>query len=566
AKKRDVALWFTLPVTLFALCLALLFLARTPLVAGPVIQKMMLAEASSRGVDLYIESMRPVGMFGVRFEQVRGRLRRGPYVLDTRMAALDVSPDIIESIRQGRPVPGEIRLEKAKIVLERRPELDAASASPAEVAKSLAPKDGALGMEELRILGLDVEVELRAGRAFSSTNPIKLDRLEATLPLVGTPLPTSMSAHGKLPDGVLFSLSTRESKGTQGREIVLQPQEPTRIHEWFGGQLPFEMIAQGIIVCSGCAQDTIDFGSVDLKLPNLGGGMNVTAPTARVVWSQGQGELMLEGVGIRGLRDPNLGVDLTRTRFVVDSATGKHSGELELKEHGDRGTLELQWSWEAHIETLSGSVQARKFSLEPLLVLLDASPVLHSGEITGTMSATVDLGARNAELATNLEFVDAEVSLPMLLKEPLLVPMLGLRSDLLLDLDARSVSISSFEVDLKDVRPLKVRGDIIAARDGWRFELEALGRDIDAEALRSGLPPAIRRPVDGAKLAGYFGYDLHVSGHSAFPESLRLEFNIDGDVEVLQDGPQADINALAVAGAPWAGEGSGLNIPINTTN
>ena len=414
-KKRDLAFWFVvMPVGMVALFLAALFLARTPLIAGPIIQDIMAKEASQRGVELYIESMRPVGLFGVRFEQVRGRLRRGPYVLDTRMEALDVSPDIWGSIKQGRPIPGELRLEKARIVLERKPDLAAGGRAGAKVDASEKTAADALGLNEIRIVGVDVEVELRAGRAFQSTHPIELDRLEATLPLEGTPLPTTMSAHGRLPDGVPFALSTRPVQGEQGNEIVLQHQEPTRIHEWFGGQLPFQMTSQGVVLCSGCAQDTIDFGAVELKLPNLGNGMNVTAPQARVVWSEGKGELQLEGVGIRGLSDPSVGVDLTRTHFVVDSATGKHSGELELKERGTGGTIELQWAWENPLETLKGSVQARRFSLKPLLVLLDATPVLHAGQITGTMNATLDIGTRHIELATDLEFVDAEASLPML--------------------------------------------------------------------------------------------------------------------------------------------------------
>ena len=564
-KKRDVVFWLVvMPMGVFSLFLATLYLARTPLIAGPIIQHIVAEQASKRGVDLYIDSMRPVGLFGVRFEQVRGRIRRGPYVLDTRMAALDVSPDIIESVRQGRPVPGELRLEQARIVLERNPDLDTSAGKTALAESKTDAK--ALGLDEIRIVGVDVEVELRAGKAFRSTHPIELDRLEATLPLGGTPLPTSMSAHGRLPDGVPFALSTRPVRSAggeeQGNEIVLQHQEPTRIHEWFGGQLPFQMTSQGVVLCTGCAQDTIDFGAVELKLPNLGNGMNVTAPAARVVWSDGKGELQLDGVGIRGLSDPNVGVDLMRTHFVVDSATGKHSGELELKERGTGGTLELQWSWESTLATLQGAVQARKFSLKPLLVLLDATPILHAGQITGTMNATLDMGTRHIEAATDLEFIDAEASLPMLTKDPLGIPQLGLRSDILFDLDSRALSISKLEVDLGEVRPVKLRGELIEAREGWRFALEAFGRDIDAEALRRALPPAIRKPVEGARLQGYFGYDFHASGHSAYPESLRLEINIDGDVEVLQDGPRADIMSLATAGAPWAGEGSGISIPV----
>ena len=558
-RRRDPALWFVLPVALFTLCLALLFLARTPLLAGPTLQRIMEREAAQRGVDLYIESMRPVGLFGVRFEHVRGRLQRGPYIMDTRMQAMEVSPDLWASLVQGRPVPGEIKIEGAHVIMERL------SSNTTPSKKDPAPPPGssqALGLETLTIVGVNVDVELRAGEAFASTRPIRLARVEATLPLQGTPLPTELHAHGTLPDGVLFSLSTRSRKGSPGSEIVLAPSQPTRIHEWFGDQLPFEMTAQGVVLCSGCEQDSIEFGRVDLKLPTLGKGLDVTAPSAQLVWEQGVAELKLDGVGVQGLRDPKLGVDLTRSRFVVDIASGKHSGELELQERHRQGLLQIQWSWEHRIRTLQGSVQARKFALKPLLRLLDADPVLHAGEITGTLSATVDLNTRTGELSTDLELVNAQATLPMLTSDSLSIPSLGIRSDLLLDLDARALSLSNLEVDLHGVRPLKMRASVIKAQQGWRFEVSALGRDIDAEALRAALPPMIRAPVEGATLRGHFGYDFHASGHSAYPESLRLDINIDGDVEVLKDGPMADIRALAVAGAPWSGPESGLKIPI----
>lgn len=549
-RRWDVTSLVVIPFLCVALIISALFLARTRLITGPFIGEHLTKIAQTKNIDLYVGSMRPSGLFGVRLERVRARVKRGHYVLDTHVDALDVSPDLWESIRRGAPVPAQVRLTGARILLSRDSTAPDTPAPPAQPEVAALDAVTAMGLEEITVVGVDVDVELRAGRAFASSAPVRFDRLEATLPLRGAPLPTTMNAYGRFPDGVPFSMSTEEIPNTKGRHIILEPQRATRIHEWFSGQLPFELNTQGLIVCSGCEQDSIDLGAVDMTLPNLGRGVHVTAPTARVVWSEGhRGELQLEGVGIQGLADPGAEIELTHTHFMFDASSGAHTGELTVHE-GDDGVLEMTWLWDGPAQLFSSVLEADTFSLRPLLALLDADPFLRAGEVTGSMSASVDLAARSGELAMDVQVQGAHVHAPMITRDPILIPSMGVRSDLFVDVPGKALSLSSLEVDLGDVRPVKLKGHILAAQPGWRFEIDALGRDLEASALKQALPPAISRPMKGSALTGHFGFDLHASGHSAYPKSLRLTFDIDGDVEVLHDGPDADIHALASAGAP----------------
>lgn len=549
--------WVVLPVAFIALFFAVVFLARTRLVAGPMIEEIAVREASERGVDLYIGAMRPKGLFGVRFEQVRGRLRRGPYVLDTRMVALDVAPDVWESLKQGKPVPGKITLNDALIIVERDP--TAAEDSTASQVEGAVDAANGLGLSQLDIVGHDVRVELRAG-AFVSTRPLQIKRLDATIPLTGTPLPTKMSAYGELPDGVPFALSTVTSPDGSGHLLELKPRKPTQIDKWFAGQMPFEMTAAGLTVCSGCERDAVDFGAVELKLPNFGRGLFVTAPDAQLAWSKGQGELELGGVGIRGLRDPELGIELRRTQFSFDSASGAHSGELELRE-GGQGVLELSWVWDVHDEKFVGGLVADNFSLKPLLVLMDADPILHAGHLTGKFDLTTDLTSFITELSADIEFVDAEAFVPGVTANSIAIPSFSLKTNTFVDFGGRALDLNYLEVGLSEMRPLKVKAHLLDANDGWKFDITALGRDINADELVKVLPPQLAEPVQGAQIDGHFGFDLRASGHSAFPESLMLDIAVEGDVSVLHDGPSADIAALAVNGPPYRGDGSTINIP-----
>lgn len=565
-RERRLLFWFVCPVCMIALTLGALFIARSHHIVGPMVKQAIEREAAARNIDIYIKSMRPKGLFDVRFEEVRVRHRRGAYVLDTNMAYLDVSPDLFKSIVAGRPIPRQISMEGAHILLER------STPGPGEIvpgksgAASLEPGRGTQGMDTIELVGKDVTIALKAG-SFATTKELELTRINASIPLSGAPLPSSLSAYGTLPDGVQFALSTSPRAGDlPGNIITLKPQSPTRIDQWFEGQLPFTMVATGLELCSGCEQDRVALGAVDIELPNFGKGLSVSAPDAELLWAESKGFLNLEDVAITGMRS-ELDLELERLQMSFEPESGIQRGELSVVEGlkgSQKGQLQLEWQWENDERALTAKLDADRFSLRPLLVLLDVDPILHRGKVSGDASFMVDWRAALIETQTQLTFEDAAASLPFFSSEPIATPLLIIDSDVLIDLRGRALSLNHLELTFKDVKPVRLKAHVVDADQGWRFDVAAIGRDIEAASLLRALPEIITKPIKGAKLEGHFGFDFSARGHSAYPESLELSIDVDGDVMVLEDGPWADIMALKEPGYPIKQKGSALNLPITS--
>lgn len=562
---------FVCVVSLTALTFSALFIARLSIVSGPFLRNFVERTASQRGIDIYIKSMRPKGLFDVRLEHVRLRTSQGAYTLDTRMTYLDVSPDVWQSLRQGKPVLGKVVMEGAKILIERTggDSSGRASSGGASSGGSQALAD----MQQIEVVGKDVEVLLKAG-SFATSRVFDIARIDASIPLQGVPLPTRMTAYGKFPDGVPFSLSTTPRGGDlPGNIIALTSRKATHINAWFDGQLPFVMAVTGLELCSGCEQDRVEFGSVDLELPNFGKGLDITAPSSRLTWRDGKGWLTLDEVEIKGMRSA-LDLELERLELGVDPSTGVQHGELSIRERqpeplteevmsAQEGVVTLSWDWLGGEKVLRGELVSQRFSLGPMMDLLDTRDYLHQGKLSGKLHFMVDWSSALVELGTMLTFEDASLELPLLSSDAISTPLLVLDSDVLVDLRGRSVSLEHLELTFKDVRPLRLKARIVDAGQGWRFDLAAFGRDIHAPALLEALPAAVVEPVKDADLKGYFGFNFVASGHSAYPESLRLEIDVDGDVTVLEDGSQADIMALKVEGYPaQAARQESTNFPI----
>ncbi len=560
AGERKFFLGFVSLVSVIALLLASLFIARLPIVSGPYLREFLQREGAARGVDIYIRSMRPKGVFDVRFEQVRLRMQRGAYVLDTNLSHLDVSPDIWESIKQRRPVPDKVTLSGAHILIER-----AGKSAEGNTAakKGSGGGVGVRGLDDIDVEGKDVKVMLKAG-SFATTKVFDIARINASIPLRGVPLPTRMTAYGELPDGVPFALSTKARRGDlPGSIIELKPQKPTQIEQWFSGQLPFSMAVTGLTVCSGCEEDRVALGSVDLELPNFGKGLKVYAPDASFTWKESKGFLALGEVEIKGMRS-ELELALDSLSMEFDPETGVQQGDLSIREgEGGQGKVALNWTWQGSQRVLNGELVSERFALGPLLELLDTKPYLHQGSLSGTANFTVDWNSALIRAETMLTFNGAVALFPLFSKELISMPLLVVDSDVLVDIRGRAVSLEHLELKLKDVKPLRLKAHIIDANQGWRFDVSALGRDIQASALLKALPEVIVEPIKGAQLKGHFGFDFSASGHSAYPESLRLNIDVDGDVEVLEDGSHADMLALKGPGYPAVSGDTQMNIPVS---
>lgn len=541
--------WLLLPLLFMALGLSLIYLARTRAVSGPTIQALIHAEANKRGIDLFIQDMRPSGLFGVRLDKVRARIKRGPYALDTRIATVEIEPDLWRSIQQRRVIPGTIHITDSDILIERRPDQE----PPKDEAKAAAAKrhGGALAaLGELHVIGHDVRLKLKAGRSFSSTRHLRMQRIEARIPLTQDPLPTTLQAYGTLPDQTPFSLSSAPDEATTGRRYILKPQHATKLHQWFTDQMPFEMTSQEIVVCSGCGTDEIALGEVQLKLPNFGKGFNILAQASKLQWDRGKATLLMPGVKVQGLKDSSASVELKRTHFMFDTATGSHTGELELTERSG-GALDITWLWDGKSRQFSGALEAKRFSLSPFFALWEATPLLTQGTLDGSVSGVIDPRARQLQLHSDMALLDAMGHWPQLIKAPLKIAKLHLRGESLLDLNAQSVSLSDIELKVGENEPVHLWGTAQKLSLGYTFQANAWTKGLELEQLKRDLPPEVSGVFSDASFSGGLDLELSVAGHTEFPDALDLKIDAGGDLQIIKDGSRANLAAMSGHEMPW---------------
>jgi monofunctional biosynthetic peptidoglycan transglycosylase len=542
APRRSPLYWVVLPFLLVAVLIASSYVARSRLVLGPILQQRLVEQAAARDIDLFIDSMEPAGFFGVRFEGVRARLYRGHYVLDTRLERLEIRPSALDLL-EGRLIPETLMVRGGAIVIDRQSD---ARRRPSRAPSATLPPGAP---PKLTLIGREISVELRAGLAFASTKPLQITQIEAVVPLSGAPLPEALSATGVLPDGGTFKLATESAHERGGKLIVLTPTRRARLDEWFSAQLPFYVSTDRIELCAGCEGDEIRLNAVDVRLPTFGKGLLIVSPNATLRWDAGLASLDLPDVAITGLRDPDLGIVVSQTRFVFDATTGDHEGLIDVTDR-QQGTLQVTWRWEAARRWWSARLNAGRFTFKDLLTLLELDPIVSEGALIGSFDATFDGRHKLLILEPALTAEGLNISLNALSSERLKFERIFFGAHLLIDLKARALSLVEGRLTLGQASPLRFNGRLQQATRGWSFDLDLLGQALAPSDLIAALPSQVARPLVGASLAGLFDMHLKLAGHSAFPESLRLKLSFDGDVRVARDAPQANVAALAAPGPP----------------
>ena len=104
------------------------------------------------------------------------------------------------------------------------------------------------------------------------------------------------------------------------------------------------------------------------------------------------------------------------------------------------------------------------------------------------------------------------------------------------DLGSSAVSVVGGSVEFPDVTPFEFGGRVVdAGARSYAFDFDVVGREIDADTLVEHLPTELTGVISETELRGHFGVGVQTSGHSAFPESLMLEVDLSGEVDVTQD-------------------------------
>ena len=146
-------------------------------------------------------------------------------------------------------------------------------------------------------------------------------------------------------------------------------------------------------------------------------------------------------------------------------------------------------------------------------------------------------------------------------QDPLQVGRAWAEGQALLDLRGRAVSVTEGLVELGDAAAVRFGLHAVDTEPGASFGFHVDAPQLEADALLEALPVAIAESLQGAQLRGVVDVSFRMAGHSEYPEGLIFEPLFGGRLEVVADGPGADVRALRGSGPPSLGEASDIELP-----
>ncbi|MFW5968099.1 MAG: transglycosylase domain-containing protein [Persicimonas sp.] len=538
--------------------LAVSYLARTSLFIGPTVNHHVSRLAKSRDLNLSVQGMHPSGLTGVRLEHVQLDARRGSYLLEADLGAVEVTPSILTFVKKGRLEPESVEVDGGHIRITRRkssPEDD-----PQEPAKGESDRGGDEGDAEqaeadevstlaARALLRDVSISIRPAPLPGTTRPIWFERAELVL---GPGQSEAVRArfkegYGRLPDNTPFSVMEASRDGPSAYVVDLE-EGGTRLDDWFDVDLPFRARVYGMIVCPECEP-----ARLDLIEPRLEGPRKLWADAEQLSLSADHRELRTSVPHITFRRDERrLDYDLRHLEAVWDSGTSTaiFQGDL-LDAQGGRASFAANWSSQWGV--LESNTTMHKFDTSGLWEPLGLDGRLEGGRWSGRLESSWEPAVDLAELTFDLRSDALTLKVPFVASAPLEFGELDLEFDALVQPVVRTVSVSEGEAVLGEAGPISFNGYATDARGGWVFDTHAAADDLDAQRLREGLPPALTAAARQTDFVGDFDFDISAAGHTAYPDDLSLAVNFDGDVELRDEEGVGDILSLREDGPP-AGE------------
>ncbi len=545
---------------LTSLLIASLFLARTQTVAGPAIRDRLHTWAKHRGADLHVGAMRPTGLVGIRLEDVAVELSRGPVNVSLETPAFDVRPSLT-GLLGGQIAPGHVRMHGGEVVVssaraERTPDgndrsAESSSSGDETVSSSPATVDDSAESAS-RPPPIEVElqgVDIRGNAGRLETRAVHVEQAEFGIArrTSGTPL-RALSGFGTLPGEVAFSLSSRRKDVARGGDkrlfLSVDTSTPASLSTLLGLRLPFEIRANHLSLCPTCDSRTICVGSPTLEAGRL------AFPSSRACLHRaGPGiSVRLDEANIVHAGEP---LPWRWTELQVDLLTSDSPLEFEATLEGrERDRLACRSRVNPDDGTVEFDLETEGFRLGKLWPVLGVDAYLEGGRIDGSANIELYPHTRLATIRTDFDYRDLTLTHDFLDDRPVELQESRLQLDAVTDFWLEDVSLVDTRLALGGLQPLHVTGYLSRAKPGWAFELNAGARDVDATRLRDTLPETVATPALGAKLEGTFDTSLYTTAHTAFPESLMLEVDFDGDVDVRRESPNTDVPTLAADGPP----------------
>jgi hypothetical protein len=575
-----LSLVLALSAGLLACLLAASYLARTPLVIGPLVQQKLSLLAERHDVNLTVNTFRPVGFTGLRLEQVQLVTRRGSYLIEADLDAVDITPSLGE-LFSGRHIhPASVEVDGGRIQITRAPVADTSppDANPpppdaeSDTQASSEPTSGQnsgaaaspprpVSKRLTRAILHDVSVSVRPAPLPGTTRPLVLHRAELVVATAGEPGVSLESIYGELPDATPFSV--RQLPGDGPGTYIVEPEVPTRVDRWFDTPTPASMSVESVILCPECDPARVELTELRFSSPS---GRTAHADTLELLASANEVRVGFSEISLADAKRelPYRLLDLEAV-YDAQSQTTIFQGEVRDDESG---SASFASSWSGQWGVLETDIQLDSFDTDEMWTQLGVSQQIDGGVHTGTVEASYEPRMDLVEFSIEIDSRDLTLDLPVVTDAPLDFERVGLTLDASLQPRARTLSVSTGEARLGQKRepnreaqpdlqvepahtePIRFGGYAIDAGRGWVFETYTFAEAIHPQRLRDGLPPTIARLARGTEFGGEFGFDIRSAGHTGYPESIALSVDFSGQVEVRGDSSFADVLALAAAGPP----------------
>ena len=546
-------------------------LVRTRPGVGAIVQAQLQSWAARQDATLRVASMGPAGFTGIRLHDVSLEDRREQLRFRARIDRVKIYPSI-RGLLRGNIAVGSVVIEDGDVDISVEPSPDRVDTSD-ESRHRQAPKarrttdtsrpartSGADRRRRIVPFGVtlrDIDVTAIHRDRGLRANPLLIERIDLTVRPDERPPVGEVRGYGRLPDGVAYSVTSRDSGGNSPRSWTVDTAEPTRVTDW----LRDEHLATRLPGVS-VEQLTLDVRSDGVDL--CGNALTVDSPSR---WTDIELEATLQRLCVDKTDDggaiSSSNITLRSPSFRRPHALKGLSGAYrrQSREATVEGTLVDGGDGRAKFDLRMQPGAGATINLEPdglqpagLLRLVGLNRWVRVGRVDGEVRATIGPDLRGGTIEGDLRIDESSFEHHLLGPDPLRVdrPM-GVKWTVWADWTQRTFSLPSAEITLAELRPFRISGSAVAAEPGWSFWIRGRGNHLHAPGLREVLPTSLVAPAMGAELRGNVDLSAFAAGHTHYPESLQLDVDIGGAVEVLAESPRSDVPSLASTGPPMPG-------------
>lgn len=258
---------------------------------------------------------------------------------------------------------------------------------------------------------------------------------------------------------------------------------------------------------AGSVALSLNEGTANLRVEDMEASMHVS---------------LLDGLGT------SVPVSLPELGVVLDMEKRKLGAGFEYRDD-EGGALELALALDLDAMDMAIRMAAQHFDAGPILSFVPyTGPVnVRQGRIDGTFHMRYPLHTGLAQVRTDMRFEDVELNVPWISRETMRGLHLGMAMDMLVDLEARKLTLSQGDMMLGQM-PFSLTGEVQQVGGPHvRIEAQLKGENIPAEGLIEGFPQGFVPALEDFELGGVLSIELGIALDTREPKALELEHHID---------------------------------------